>query len=201
MQALSGEGNSTEGGTLRRLLLLAALCMAAVFVFAPAAMAQDEFDCSDFDTQEEAQAEFNSDPSDPSGLDEDDGADDGIACETLPSGGGSTATPMADDDSASPMADDSASPDASADPCPDPDFPRETPDGCQASDLPDVSNSVSATPTATATAESDDEGSASASASPLPETGGVVSPAALSVVAALLLVGGGIMSASIARRK
>lgn len=24
------------------------------------------------------------------------------------------------------------------DPCPDPDFPRETPDGCQASDLPDV---------------------------------------------------------------
>ena len=27
---------------------------------------------------------------------------------------------------------------ASADPCPDPDFPRETSDGCQASDLPDV---------------------------------------------------------------
>jgi hypothetical protein len=80
---------------LRKLLLLAALCMAAVLVFAPAAMAQDEFDCEDFDTQEEAQAEFNADPSDPSGLDEDDGADDGIACETLPSGGDSTATPSA----------------------------------------------------------------------------------------------------------
>ena len=38
----------------------------------------------------------------------------------------------------------------SADPCPDPDFPRETPDGCQASDLPDVSFGPDASPTATA---------------------------------------------------
>ncbi len=150
---------------MRRLLLLATLCMVAALVFAPAAMAQDEFDCSDFDTQEEAQAEFNSDPSDPSGLDEDPGADDGIACETLPSGG-STASPMAEEtmmESASPMAEESATPMAEE----------------------------SATATATA----------SASASPLPDTGGVVSPAALSLIAALLLVGGGIMSASIARRK
>ena len=88
-------GEIYRGRTLRKLLLLAALCMAAVLVFAPAAMAQDEFDCEDFDTQEEAQAEFNEDESDPSGLDEDDGADDGIACETLPSGGDSTATPSA----------------------------------------------------------------------------------------------------------
>lgn len=156
---------------MRRLLLLAALCMATALVFAPAAMAQEEFDCSDFDTQEEAQAEFNSDPSDPSGLDEDDGADDGIACETLPSGG-STATPMAEE-SASPMAEESASPMAEE----------------------------SATPTATAEAEESATATASASASPLPDTGGVVSPAALSLVAALLLVGGGIMSASIIRRK
>ena len=101
---------------MRKVLLLAALCMAAVLVFAPAAMAQDEFDCDDFDTQEEAQAEFNADPSDPSGLDEDDGADDGIACETLPSGGGSSPTPMAEEPTtASPT----ASPTASASPLPD----------------------------------------------------------------------------------
>ncbi len=41
---------------------------------------------------------------------------------------------------------------------------------------------------------------ASPTASPLPETGGAVSPAAIAVVAALLLVGSGIISASIIRR-
>jgi len=39
---------------------------------------------------------------------------------------------------------------ASADPCPDPDFPRETPDGCQASDLPDVEFGNSASSSASA---------------------------------------------------
>lgn len=43
---------------------------------------------------------------------------------------------------------------AQEDPCPDPDFPRQTPDGCQASDLPDVVPGASA--------------SASASVSPAP---------------------------------
>jgi hypothetical protein len=61
----------------------------------PAQAQQDEYDCSDFDFQEEAQEIFDQDTSDPSGLDEDDGADDGIACETLPSrtGGTSSASP------------------------------------------------------------------------------------------------------------
>ena len=73
---------------MKKLFLLAALSMAAMLVLAPSAMAQEDlYDCSDFDTQEEAQAVFDQDPSDPYGLDEDDGADDGIACETLPSGG------------------------------------------------------------------------------------------------------------------
>jgi hypothetical protein len=53
------------------------------------AFAQDEdptvgLDCSDFGSQAEAQAELRSDPSDPNVLDEDDGPDDGIACETYP---------------------------------------------------------------------------------------------------------------------
>lgn len=46
----------------------------------------DRYDCSDFETQEEAQAVYNQDTSDPYGLDEDDPQpDDGIACEALPS--------------------------------------------------------------------------------------------------------------------
>src|SRR5688572_11999093 len=43
-----------------------------------------DLDCSNFATQQEAQAVFNADPSDPNGLDSDD---DGIACESLASGG------------------------------------------------------------------------------------------------------------------
>ena len=45
--------------------------------------AQADLDCSDFDTQEEAQDELERDPSDPHGLDADN---DGIACEHLPGG-------------------------------------------------------------------------------------------------------------------
>ncbi len=51
----------------------------------------DLYDCEDFTYQEEAQAVFDQNPSDPYGLDEDDPSpDDGIACEALPSrpGGG-----------------------------------------------------------------------------------------------------------------
>ncbi|MFF8293531.1 excalibur calcium-binding protein [Streptomyces sp. NPDC016309] len=47
------------------------------------AHAQD-LDCRDFIYQEDAQAVFDSDPSDPNRLDEDRGVDDGIACEVLP---------------------------------------------------------------------------------------------------------------------
>ena len=46
-------------------------------------LAQGDLDCADFATQAEAQAEYDSDPSDPNGLDRDD---DGIACESLPGG-------------------------------------------------------------------------------------------------------------------
>ena len=52
----------------------------------------------DFQFQEDAQAEFNRDPSDPSGLDEDAGPDDGIACENLPSRGTDT-PPAAEEES------------------------------------------------------------------------------------------------------
>ncbi|MGY2079887.1 hypothetical protein [Modestobacter sp. SYSU DS0657] len=50
------------------------------------ALAADVYNCSDYTYQEEAQAVFNEDTSDPNQLDDDD---DQIACETLPSNGGS----------------------------------------------------------------------------------------------------------------
>ncbi|MER6290836.1 hypothetical protein [Streptomyces sviceus] len=48
------------------------------------AHAQGDLDCADFRFQEDAQAEFDLDRSDPDRLDEDQGPDDGIACEALP---------------------------------------------------------------------------------------------------------------------
>ncbi len=62
--------------------MLAALSMAVMLVLAPAAMAQTDYDCADFATQEEAQQFLLA--GDPYGLDEDN---DGMACDTLPSGG------------------------------------------------------------------------------------------------------------------
>jgi hypothetical protein len=64
-----------------------ALCAAALAILvttgptAVVARAQIDLDCSDFAFQEDAQAEFNRDPSDPFRLDADN---DGIACEHLP---------------------------------------------------------------------------------------------------------------------
>jgi hypothetical protein len=77
------------------------------------------------------------------------------------------------------------------DPCPDPDFPRETPDGCKARKyLPDVPPvPASASPTASLTS------SPSASPVPVPPSGG---PAILLPAAALLL-GSGILTYAILR--
>ena len=72
---------------MKRILYLAALCMATTLVSAPAALAQKTgLDCAPeagFGFQEGAQAALLADPSDPNGLDADG---DGIACENLPEG-------------------------------------------------------------------------------------------------------------------
>jgi Excalibur calcium-binding domain len=73
---------ATICGSLMFLVILAAC-------FAHKAAAQDVFNCSDFATQEEAQAELDRAPSDPNNLDADN---DGIACENLPSDGNGTTT-------------------------------------------------------------------------------------------------------------
>jgi hypothetical protein len=81
-----------------------ALTGAALAVLATAgpltgiAHAQGDLDCADFAFQEDAQAEFDLDRSDPDRLDEDQGPDDSIACEALPRRGTdavSVATPTA----------------------------------------------------------------------------------------------------------
>lgn len=69
---------------MKKLLFLAVLGMLTMLVATPA-FAQDDLNCEDFATQEEAQAEFDADTSDPNGL---DGDNDGQACEdSLPMGG------------------------------------------------------------------------------------------------------------------
>jgi LPXTG-motif cell wall-anchored protein len=64
------------------------LAVVYLFTIGPSASGQQDLNCDDFATQEEAQAVFDQDPSDPNGLDGND--NDGIACENLPSGGGGT---------------------------------------------------------------------------------------------------------------
>ena len=70
---------------------LAALAMVTMLVFAPSAFAQDLYDCADFSYQEDAQAVYDQDTSDPYGLDglpgEAYAGIQGVACEDLPSRG------------------------------------------------------------------------------------------------------------------
>jgi hypothetical protein len=69
---------------LHHVAAAAALAGAATLTVASPASA-DHLNCSDFDSQEAAQSVYDADPSDPNGLDGND--DDGLACESLPSGG------------------------------------------------------------------------------------------------------------------
>ncbi len=71
-----------EGDFVKRLLYLATVSLVASMMFAPAAFAQTDYDCSDFATQEQAQQFLLA--GDPYGLDADN---DGMACDDLPSGG------------------------------------------------------------------------------------------------------------------
>lgn len=132
MQVLSDGGKTNKGDTVKRFLLLAVLSMVAVFVFAPAALADNHNMMMDDEMMEEEMM-----------MEEDDSA---------------TATATADDD-------ESASASAEAD-------------------------DESATATASASAQAVDD---------LPDTGGV-SPALLTVLPALLLVGSGVMAVRVIRR-
>jgi hypothetical protein len=77
---------------MRRIAILLAVATALALATVPAAFAQDDQNCSDFDSQAAAQAHLRADPSDPDGLDakpgpadgNDQAGGDGIACENNP---------------------------------------------------------------------------------------------------------------------
>jgi hypothetical protein len=86
------EGKAKGGGTVRKVLLLAALAMVATLVLSAPVIAQDEWDCPDLSEAEE-QAVFNADRSDPNGLDEND---NGVPCEEDTTDNGSYEAPTDD---------------------------------------------------------------------------------------------------------
>jgi hypothetical protein len=65
-----------------RIGILCLVVVGAVLIPGTNAFAYNEYNCSDFSTQEEAQSVLDEDTSDPNYL---DGDSDGVACESLPS--------------------------------------------------------------------------------------------------------------------
>ncbi|MEU6473184.1 excalibur calcium-binding protein [Streptomyces massasporeus] len=93
------------------------IAIAAIVPLADPAHARQDLDCRDFAFQEDAQAVFDADPSDPNRLDEDQGSDDGVACEALARRGiidPTTSPTMSPSASASPSVSPSVSPTAPA---------------------------------------------------------------------------------------
>ncbi|MEU0895186.1 excalibur calcium-binding protein [Streptomyces massasporeus] len=86
--------------------------IAAIVPLADPAHARQDLDCRDFAFQEDAQAVFDADPSDPNRLDEDQGRDDGVACEALARRGiiDPTTSPASSSPSASPPVSPTVSP-------------------------------------------------------------------------------------------
>lgn len=67
---------------IRRVLMGVCIVVCSLMLTTGTSHAYNYYNCSDFDTQEEAQAVLEEDYSDPNYL---DGDDDGVACESLPS--------------------------------------------------------------------------------------------------------------------
>ncbi|GGV87981.1 excalibur calcium-binding protein [Streptomyces massasporeus] len=102
--------------------------IAAIVPLADPAHARQDLDCRDFAFQEDAQAVFDADPSDPNRLDEDQGRDDGVACEALARRG--IIDPTTSPPSSSPSASPSVSPSSSVSPSGSPSAPvTATPTG------------------------------------------------------------------------
>ncbi|MEU9572006.1 excalibur calcium-binding protein [Streptomyces massasporeus] len=89
--------------------------IAAMVPLADPAHARQDLDCRDFAFQEDAQAVFDADPSDPHRLDEDQGRDDGVACEALAHRGiiDPTTSPTSTSPSVSPSVSSSVTPSVS----------------------------------------------------------------------------------------
>ena len=76
---------------LRTTAAATALATAGLTLALTGTASAADLDCSDFATRAEAQAVLDADRSDPNGLDRDG---DGVACESLPSGGNEDGTAL-----------------------------------------------------------------------------------------------------------
>lgn len=82
-----------------KLLVVGFIIMCGLVFFSGRVYAYgNEYNCDDFSTQEEAQAVYDSDTSDPNYL---DGDNDGVACEALPSGSSDSSNDSSSYDSSS----------------------------------------------------------------------------------------------------
>src|SRR5215212_7121941 len=105
-------GNTTSKLVMVGLVLVAGFVLRGTYehIIYPSksAMAQaDQYDCASFGSQESAQVQLDSDPSDPNNLDSDG---NGIACDIYPYGTSGSAPPDAPSASASPSSNSSPSP-------------------------------------------------------------------------------------------
>jgi hypothetical protein len=82
------EGRITPRNAVIGGLVVASIAVWLLSTGAMSPVAAQDLNCSDFDTQQEAQDELEADPSDPNNLDDDN---DGEACESLPRDGGTKA--------------------------------------------------------------------------------------------------------------
>jgi hypothetical protein len=116
------EGLLTKRNAVFVGLVVASIALWFLWSAMSPAVAQD-LNCSDFDFQEEAQDELDSNSSDPNNLDDDN---DGIACETLPREATGPAGNRDDTTTPSPRPSPSPSPRPSPPPSPSP-APRPAP--------------------------------------------------------------------------
>jgi outer membrane biosynthesis protein TonB len=120
------EGRISARKAALMALVLVALALWAVWWLVNTSAevsAQDLRNCEDFDSQAEAQANLRENPSDPNRLDEDDGEDDGLACETYPYD-----NPERDETPVNPAGGESTAPTPSPSPSPPPNpSPQPTP--------------------------------------------------------------------------
>jgi hypothetical protein len=111
-------GNTTSKLVMVGLVLVAGFVLRGtyeqiVYPGKPAEAQADQYDCASFGSQQSAQVELDSDPSDPNNLDSDG---NGIACDDYPYGGSVSATSV----SPSTAAPSSPSPGSNASPKPGP---------------------------------------------------------------------------------
>ena len=123
-------GNTTSKLVMVGLVLVAGFVLRGtyeqiVYPSKPAVAQADQYDCASFGSQESAQVELDSDPSDPNNLDSDG---NGIACDDYPYGTSGSVSPSTTAPSSAPVGNPSASapPSSNASASPKPQPPQKS---------------------------------------------------------------------------